>query len=265
MLQGHLAGEVARRRFRHALDVLIVLIDRDLKLLYKRSSLGIVWAIVNPLLQLFIFTFLFRRVIRLDIDHYESYVFIGILVWVWFQSSLVQSASLITGSRALVRQPGFPLYLLPYVTVGVRFFHFLMAFPLLIVLLWKQDVRPAPAWCAIPLLILIQFILTTGLAYPLAALNVRIRDTQHMVAVLLQMTMYMTPIFYSISTVPESLRIVYSINPMVPLLEAWRAVLMEGRWPDVTPLLLLAILACVCLWGGGKIFVSESYRFVEEL
>ncbi len=265
MLRGNLTREEAGRRLRHSADVLIVLIDRDLKVLYKRASLGIAWAIVNPLLQLLIFTFLFRRVLRLNIDNYQSYVFIGILVWSWFQSSLIQGAGLITGSQALVRQPGFPLHLLPHVTVGVRFFHFLIAFPLLMILLWKQDVRPTPAWCAIPLLMVIQFILITGLVYPIAALNVRIRDTKHVVTVLLQMAMYLTPVFYSIATVPESVRTVYFINPMVPLLEAWRAVLLNGCWPDVTPLFALAVFSCVCLWVGKKIFVAESHRFVEEL
>lgn len=259
------ANRERRRRFRHAADVLLVLVERDLKMLYKRSALGLVWAIANPVLQLLIFSFLFRRVISLQIPNYPVYLFIGVLSWGWFHSSLSESVSLITGGRALVRQPGFPLTLLPHVTVAVRFFHFLLAVPILLFLLWANQLYPTTAWLSVPLIAVIQFALTVGLAYPLAALNVRLRDTQHIVRVLLQLGMYLTPVFYSADRVPESARWLYELNPMVWLLGAWRSVLIDGRWPDPASISVLAALAVVLLWSGRRLFVAQSHRFVEEL
>lgn len=256
---------VGGRRLRQWTDVLVVLVQRDLKMLYKRSALGMVWAVVNPVLQLFIFTFVFRRIISLDIPNYPAFLFVGILVWTWFQSSLGESTGLITASRALVRQPNFPLALLPHVTVAVRFVHLLLALPILLFLLFSSGLYPTVAWISLPLIALIQFALTAALAYPLAALNVWLRDTQHVVRVLLQLSMYLTPVFYSVERVPEAVKDWYLFNPMVWLLGAWRSVLLEGRWPDLAPVAALAGLAGVLLWFGRRAFVAQSHKFVEEI
>jgi lipopolysaccharide transport system permease protein len=172
---------------------------------------------------------------------------------------------LITGSRALVRQPGFPLELLPHVTVGVRLVHFALAMPFLAALLWWQGVHPTWSWISIPLLIALQFALTVAIAYPLAALNVRRRDTQHVTAVLLQFTMYLTPVFYTLDVVPEALRGWFYLNPMVPLLGAWRDVLLRGLWPNPIHVGGLIVISSVLLISGRRLFIARSRRFVEEL
>jgi lipopolysaccharide transport system permease protein len=151
------------------------------------------------------------------------------------------------------------------VSIAVRLFHFSLALPLLLALLWWQDLRPVAAWCSLPLLVLVQFALTAGLACPLAALNVRLRDTQHIAAVLLQLAMYLTPVFYSVDAVPAAMRRVLFLNPMVPLLEAWRDVLLRGRWPDALNLAWLVALAGVLLIAGRRLFLQQSRSFVEEL
>jgi lipopolysaccharide transport system permease protein len=254
-----------QRRLRHALDVISVLVARDLKVLYKRSFLGFGWALAQPLLQLLIFMFVFRRVLAIQIENFASFALTGMLVWTWFQASLIQGTGLITANRSLVRQPNFPLALLPHVTIGVRLFHFSLAMPLLMALLWWQGIPPTATWLALPLLVLVQFVLTAALAYPLAALNVRLRDTQHVVTVTLQLSMYLTPIFYSLQHVPEHLRPVMYLNPMVPLIEAWRDVLLRGQWPNFQHLAVLALIGAVLLVIGQRIFVAQSHRFVEEL
>ncbi len=125
-IDGHLAS-LAPSAPALSKDNLELVFARDLKVQYKRSSLGIGWTLAGPLLQLVIYTLVFRRVLSLQIENYASFVFIGVLVWGWFQTSLAQSAGLITSSRPLVLQPAFPLELLPHVTVAVRLFHFMVA------------------------------------------------------------------------------------------------------------------------------------------
>lgn len=249
----------------HGFDVLAVLIARDLKMLYKRSSLGFGWALVTPLVQVCIFVLVFRRVLGVPVENYASFVFIGVLVWGWFHTSIAQSTGLITGNRALLRQPRFPLALLPLVTVAVRLFHFSLALPILVTVLWIQGIPPAPAWACLPLLIAIQFALTTAVAYPLAALNVRLRDTQHVTNVLLQLSMYLTPVFYSLESVPAQVAHWLRLNPIVTLLDSWRDVLLRGLWPDTANLLLLALVSVLLLLLGQWTFVRQSRRFVEEL
>jgi lipopolysaccharide transport system permease protein len=249
----------------HAFDVVAVLVSRDLKVLYKRSTLGFGWALITPLLQVCIFVLVFRNVLGAPVQNYASFVFTGVLVWGWFQSSLQQGTTLITSNRALARQPGFPLALLPIVTVAVRLFHFSLALPILFGLLWFQGIRPADSWAFLPLLAVIQFALLAGFAYPLAALNVRLRDTQHVVAVLLQLAIYVSPVFYSLEVIPSRLAQWLHLNPMVPMLAAWRDVLLHGRAPNPVDVILLAIFSGSLLLFGRRIFAAESRRFVEEL
>ena len=256
---------ISARRIRHARDVIAVLIARDLKILYKRSSLGFGWALVSPLLQVLIFVLVFRRVLGSYVDNYASFVFTGVLVWGWFNASLHQSTGLITSSRALVRQPRFPLELLPHVTVAVRLFHFALALPFLFGLLWWQGIEAQWSWAAVPLLIVLQFALTVAIAFPLAALNVRRRDTQHVTAVLLQLMMYLTPVFYPLDVIPESLRSWYYLNPMVALLGAWRDVLLHGQWPNPVHLAALILLAAALLVAGRRLFIRQSRQFLEEM
>lgn len=254
-----------RRHWQHARDLLAVLVERDLKILYKRSSLGFGWALVTPLVQLFIFSFVFHRALAIKIDNYPSFVFIGVLVYGWFQSSLGQSSGMITGSRSLVTQPGFPLTLLPHVMVGVRFFHFLIALPILFAMLWSVGIRPGWSWLSLPVLAGVQYLLIVGLSYPLASINVIYRDTQHIVSVALQMMIFVTPVFYSIEkVVPEHARWFY-LNPMVGLLQCWRGVLLNNTWPDSGILGGLLALGIVLLILGRNLFVRQSHLFAEEL
>src|SRR5436190_23207694 len=106
-------------------DLLRELVGRDLKLRYKRSMLGMAWALINPLMQLVVFTFLFRKVVRLDIPHYSSYVFSGVLAWNWFQTSLYMGAGAIVDNRELIRRPRFPAAVLPAVTISTNLIHYL--------------------------------------------------------------------------------------------------------------------------------------------
>ncbi len=259
------AVPTAARRWQHAWDVLVVLTARDLKAQYKRSYLGFGWALGSPVLQLIIFSTIFRNVLGSQIPHYPCFVYIGVLVWGWFQGSLGQSVSLITGNSALARQPGFPLALLPHVTVSVRFIHFVVAWPLLFGLLWYDGLRPTAAWAALPMLLGIQYLLSVGLAYPLASLNVLHRDTQHIVGVLLQLMMFVTPVFYDLKVVPEELKHWFYINPMVSLVDAWRSVLLHNQWPDARTMWILFGVGVVLITAGRRIFVAQSHRFVEEM
>lgn len=256
---------VYRRKIAHFFDLLRVLVDRDMKLLYKRSALGIAWTLINPLLQLAVFSFVFRSVIPINIPKFSSFAFSGLLIWTWSQTALFQATGLITSNKALIRQPNFPTAILPVVTTMTGLIHFLLALPVLIIFLAVDGVRPSSVLFVLPLLMVIQFVLTVGLAYPLAALNVTFRDTQHTLGVLLQMLFYLTPIFYDLNSVPKEFQPLYQLNPMVPLIEAYRAILLKGTQPDWQALLIVSLVVAVILPIGLAIFRRQSNTFVEEL
>ncbi|WP_346289899.1 ABC transporter permease [Sphaerothrix gracilis] len=254
-----------RLRLPYLYDLLRSLVDRDMKLMYKRSALGVTWTLISPLLQLLVFIFVFQVIVKIDIPQYASYVFTGLLVWNWFQNSLFQATGIIISSRALIRQPGFPTAILPIVVVTTGLVHFVLALPVLVVFLLIDGVQLTPWILVLPLLQLVQFGLTVTLSYFLAALNVTFRDTQHTLGVLLQFLFYLTPIFYELSNIPDRYWYGYGLNPMVHIVTCYRQILMWGAPPDWLALAIISGFILLLLPIGYRVFKRQSLRFVEEI
>lgn len=255
----------SRWRLPYLYDLLKELVNRDIKLLYKRSVLGIAWTLISPLLQLAVFAFIFQLVLPVEIPNYSSFVFTGLLAWNWFQNSLFQATGVIINSRPLIRQPGFPTPILPVVTVTTNLIHFILALPVLIIFILIDGIKLTPLIIFLPILQIIQFALTVTISYILAALNVTFRDTQHTIGVLLQLFFYLTPIFYNITAVPQNYQSLYLINPMANLVTAYRDILITGNQPNWLALLLLAVSITIILPIGYFYFKRQSARFVEEI
>lgn len=246
-------------------DLLRELVIRDLKVRYKRSVLGFAWALVTPLMYLTVFYFIFKVAISLDIPRFGPYAFTGMLVYTWFQSSVSQASGAITDNRELIKCPGFMAAVLPAVTVTTNLIHFLLALPLLMIFLLFDGTGLNSVVLMLPVVIAIQFVLTLGLGYLVAAVNALFHDTQHLVTVLLQLLFFLTPVFYDAGMVPERYQSLYRLNPMLHLLEAYRAILLGGAWPSGSNLLTLGLLATGLLFVGHRVFIRLSYRFVEEM
>jgi lipopolysaccharide transport system permease protein len=254
-----------RRRFIYQRDLLRELVARDMKMQYKHSLLGFAWSLLNPLLHLLVFYFIFRVVLTINMQRFTSHVLIGLLVWNWFQNSLTQAATAITGNRELVRRPGFNMTILPVISVITNLINFLFSLPVLAVVLLLDKTTPNLSLAVLPGLIVLEFILILGLSYIVAGANVLFRDTQHLLSVLLRLCFFLTPIFYDASALPARWQRIYTLNPMVGLVQAFRAILM-GNGPLQWPSLLLPLaLALFFLALGYVIFVRVNYRFVEEL
>ncbi len=256
-------------------DLLKGLVDREIKLLYNRSFLGIAWMLINPLMQLAVFAFVFGLILpNNSVDNYASFIFSGLLVWGWFQNSLTQATGAIVHNRSLIRQPGFPVAILPVVTVTTGLIHFLLSLPILIIFLLIDGVHFGASVMLLPLLMVLQFGFTVALAYVLAAINVTFRDTQHTLGVLLQMMFYLSGVFYQVNFLPEKYRTIFYLNPMVGLIEAYRHIfgkigVEEARLAEVVLnwklLGGIGLMTVVLLPLGYQVFKRQSERFVEEL
>jgi lipopolysaccharide transport system permease protein len=254
-----------RRRLVYAWDLLWALVVRDLKLRYRRSFLGIIWSLATPLAQMLVFSFLFHRVVPLGIPNYPVFVFSGLIAWTWFQTSTTMAAAAITGNKELVSQPGFPSAVLPAVTVATNLTHFVVELPVLFVFLVLTGERLTAALLALPLVIAVQYVFSLAIAYPIAAVNVAFRDTQHIATLVLLLLFYLTPVFYDADAVPVAYRPVYELNPLTRLIGAYRAILLRGELPDMVGLLTFGVVAGLGLWLGHVVFRRASVRFVEEL
>jgi ABC-type polysaccharide/polyol phosphate export permease len=249
----------------HFKDVVVVLVDREFKSRYKNTVIGMVWSVISPLMFLAVFYLMFKLVFNLGIPRYASFVFTGILAWMWLQSALNEAVASITSSGSMVSQPGFPLAALPIVSVAVNLINFLVALPLLAAILLIEGAVLTSALFLLPLLVLIQFILILGLAYLSAAANVYFRDVRYILPVILQIGYYITPIFYDSSAIPQKYLTFLMWNPMTHVVSAYREVLMNGKTPNLQILLWLAATSLGVLLVGYYYFKRASYRFLEEL
>jgi lipopolysaccharide transport system permease protein len=253
------------RRLTYLFDLLRELIVRDLKLRYKRSLLGIAWSLVNPLAQMLVLRFVFSRVLPLNIPNYASFLFTGLLAWNWFQTSLYAATGSIVDNRELIRKPGFSAMILPIVTVATNFIHFLLALPILLIFLWINDISLNATCIVLPVIFAVQFLFTLSLSYLVATLHVTFRDTQYLLGIVLLLGFYLSPVFYDTGAIPMRFQMIYRLNPMVVLIDAYRQILLQGQLPGGLALLALSLISAGLLWVSYRIFIRASAQFAEEL
>jgi lipopolysaccharide transport system permease protein len=259
-----LGGEYASR-LAHMRDVLRELVVRDMKLRYKRSVLGVGWSLMNPLAQLLVFGFVFQQILPTSVPNFTAFLFAGVLVWNWFQASLMIATTAVVDNRDLIKRPGFPVAILPVVTITSYLIHFLLALPVLFAVLVSGGIHVTSAVAWLPVIIAIQFMLTLGLAYCCATLHVAFRDTQYLLGVALQLLFFLSPIFYDVTGIPARYQWLYRVNPMAGLIDAYRAVLIRGEAPSLEALVFLGLVTTGVFAAGYSLFVRASRHFADEL
>jgi lipopolysaccharide transport system permease protein len=244
--------------------LLLSLTQRELKARYRGSVLGFLWTFLNPMLQMAVYTLLFSVYMRQNIEHYPYFMFVGLLPWIWFSSSIGAGASAISDRRDLLTKVRFPAQVLPATVVATNLCNFLLSVPLLIV--FGLVLGRWPSWHLLffPVVVLIQLCVTMGLAYLISAINVTFRDLQQIVANLLTMWFFVTPIFYRAETVPAQFRaLVVLANPMAVMVTSYQAIFYEHRMPSLGPLLLWLGIALVLLAVASSIFERRREEFAE--
>jgi lipopolysaccharide transport system permease protein len=246
-------------------DLITELVVREMKLRYKRTVAGMLWSLINPLAQLLVFSLVFGILLPLHIPDYVVFLFIGLLVWNWFQTSLINVTSAIVDNGDLVRQPGFPSPILPVVTITTNLLHFLIAIPILFafLLIFKITITANVLW--LPVIILVQYLFTLSLAYFTSTIHVTFRDTQYLLSIALMLGFYLSPVFYSPESLQDKIATLYYLNPLAILITSYREVLLYGESPMLGGLAIIAAISLGVLVIGYLRFVQASYRFAEEL
>ncbi len=227
--------------------------------------LGIAWSLLNPLLQLIVLRFVFSYILPLDIENYTLFLFIGLLVWTWLSSSLIASTTSIVDNRGLIRRPGFPAGILPVVSITSNLIHFLLSLPIVFLIVLISGLSLKLTILLLPAIIILQFVFTLSISIFLSIFQVTFRDTQHLISVFLFLWFYLTPIFYDIGLIPEQYRLLYTLNPMVHIVEAYRSVLMYRVVPPLLPLIIIGSLSILMMLIGYRFLQRTSDQFVEEL
>ena len=253
------------RSARYVRDLFLHLVSLELRLLHKRSRLGVVWTLANPIVQLVIFTSVLGRVLAVDVPYYPLFLCCGLLCWNAFSESLTMAAGSIANAPNVLYQPGFRPVMMPLVIVTIGLIHFVLSLSILAVLLAYYRVAPGWPLLALPLLLTVQSVLTLAVALPLAALSVSFDDARHLLSVALRFLFFLTPIVYATDSFPPAFRVLYAANPLTHLIRAYRAIFIEGQWPDWTALGGVAAASLIALVIGLRFFESRRFRFIEDI
>ncbi len=240
------------------------LVFRDLADRYKRSSLGFLWAVIEPLGFMAIYTVVFSIIIRLNIEDYPVFLLCGILPWIYFSKSLIYSTESITKDSHLVKKIYFPREVLPISSVLARLVNFVISLIILeVFLVLFRNVHAAAALFWIIVVILVQTIFSIGLALILSSLNVYFQDVKLILEFVALIWFYATPVFYPISMVPEKLRPFYILNPMAGIISSYRNIILENRAPANAEFYVAALLSFLTLFTGIFVFEKLNRRIGE--
>jgi lipopolysaccharide transport system permease protein len=246
-------------------EILLILIWRDLKTRYRGSVLGFLWTFLNPLLLMVIYSLVFSVYMRVEIRAYPIFVFAGLLPWIWFSSSMLSGASSILDSGTLMKRVPFPPQILPAVSVTASLVNFLLAVPLLLVFMIAWRLPIGWSLLLLPLPIAIQYLFTLGLTIVLSMLTVRYRDLQQLLANLLTLWFFLTPVLYSTTMVPERFHGFLMLNPMAVLVTSFQDALYGAQMPSLWSLAPVAALALVVFGAALALVDRMRWGLAEQI
>jgi lipopolysaccharide transport system permease protein len=244
-----------------------VLAGRDVAVRYKQTVIGIVWAVMRPFLTMLIFTIIFSRIAKLPSEGdapYALMVLAGLLPWAFFSTALGDaSLSLVTNSN-LISKVYFPRLIIPIATIVVSFVDLLISFIILIAMMVWYRFAPTVNTLALPLFIILAFLTSLGPGLWITALNVKYRDFRYIIPFMLQFGLYVSPVGFSSTAVPEKWRLIYALNPMVGVIDGFRWCILGGNSNIYWPSLISAIvISAFFLWLGIRQFRKMEKTFAD--
>jgi len=248
-------------------ELFYVLAWRDVAVRYKQTAIGAAWALIRPFLTMMIFTIVFGRIAKLPSDGTAPYalmVFAGMLPWTFFSTGLGEASNSLVVNANLISKVYFPRLIVPTATVVVAFVDFLISFAILVgMMVWY---RFMPSWqiAFLPAFVLFAFVASIGPALWITALNVKYRDFRYIIPFLVQLGLYASPVGFSSQVVPHQWRLLYSLNPMVGVIDGFRWCILGGQSTLYLPgLAASAAVAVFFLWFGIRRFRRTEANFAD--
>lgn len=242
------------------------LVKRDLRGRYKGSVLGFLWTFLNPLLQLCVYTVVFSVILRSGIEDFYLFLFVALIPWMFFATCLQGGASCILSQQDMVKKIYFPREVLPLAYTLSQFVNMLLTFIVIFaVLIFSGHGINLEAVVYLPIIMIVEFVLALGVTLLASALTVYLRDLEYILSILTMAWMYMTPVLYSIDMIPEELRPIFMLNPMTPIIIAYRDILYYKQVPELDTLIQAVILGIIVLILGIITFGKLKRNFAEEL
>src|ERR1700761_8306270 len=254
-------NELLRDKYRYR-ELIWALAMKELKIRYKRSVLGFLWALLNPMLLMLVLSVVFSTIMRINIPHYAIFLLSVLLPWTFFSQSLSYAVESIVGNADLIKKVRVAKLVFPVAAVISNLINLLLSMiPLaLIVLLMKHPFHVT--WIYLPVPLLALTIFTLGATFFFAAANVYYRDVSHILQILLQAWFYVTPIIFSIDFFPEKYRWIFKLNPIQFVLNGFRLSVYYGLLPSLQSIAISFFCAFTALFVGFSIFRRYQNDFV---
>ncbi|HEX7490077.1 MAG TPA: ABC transporter permease [Candidatus Limnocylindrales bacterium] len=246
-------------------ELLYFFIWRDLKVRYKQTAFGAAWAVLQPLLLMFVFSATLGRLNGVGPANvpYPLFAFAGLVPWTLFASSLAGASNSLVNGEGIITKVYFPRLLLPFASVGSFLLDFVISLVALAVVMLYFGVAPSLAIVWLPALTLMALVTALGVGTFLSAVNVRYRDVKYVVPFLVQLWMFASPVVYTSTLIPASWRTVFALNPMTGVLEGFRWALIGGDRPD--DLILVSAAASVVLLLGALAYFRRVERTFADV
>ncbi len=250
------------RRYR---DLFYFLVLRDIKVLYAQTVLGFSWAILNPVLQIVLFTVIFGKVAKLDTDGIPYVLFstVAIIPWTYMSEAMNTSSQSLVVNQNMLGKIYFPRVIFPLTPILAKLVDFVISLVVLFAVMVWYEVVPGWNLLLLPLFILLMMIIPAGIGLWLSALAIRFRDVKFAMPFILRMLIYTAPILYAASAIPHEWRLLYSLNPLVAVVEGFRACLLEQplQWAYIAP----GVMSGVLLFVSGLFYFRRMERVFADV
>lgn len=254
----------SHRNLENYKDLVIVLLQRDLKVRYKNKFLGYLWSVANPLTSALIYYLAFNVIMKVHEANYALLLVTGLFPWQWFANSVGSAPNLFVGSGSIIKKINFPRNIVPLCAVLNHMIHFLASVPVIVVFLLAGRQIPSLAWLyGLPILLLVQLCMVYGLSLALSSVNLFFRDLDRLAGIVTHFLFFLTPILYTVDRYPEEYRtLAVTLNPVASLMVNWRQLFLEGT---INSLYLLVSIgyALLCLAIGHFVYRRLSWKFAE--
>lgn len=246
-------------------QMLFSLVKKDLRSRYRGSFFGFLWTFINPLMQLVIYSLVFPFLLKMQEENYSMYVFVGLLPWIFFTSSLQIATTSIVANGNLVKKIYFPRMILPFSVASTGVMNYIFGLVIVFAAILFSKISLSFYALLLPLVILSQYIFVVGMCLILSSLYVYFRDLEHIVGIVIMAWFYVTPVVFNISVFPPYAQKILLFNPMTQYISAYRNVLMYSKPPDLVGFLSVTLAAVLIFILGLWVFKRLERSFAEEI
>ncbi len=247
-------------------QMIFSLVRKELRGRYKGSVLGFAWTFINPLLQLVVYTFVFSVIMRANIEKYYIFLFVALVPWIFFSSSINGGCTSILSSGDMVKKIYFPREVLPISYVTSTFVNMVLSFLVVFgVLLFTGFGINLQALLYLPIIMVVEYIFTVGIVLLTAAMTVYFRDLAYILGIVTMAWQYLSPVMYSADMMPDKLIPLWNLNPMTSIITAYRDILYYKQIPQLSTLLAATLFGIIGVFVGYVAFRVLQKGFAEEL